>query len=130
MLPAAHKRNWRPALFSLLLAALPVRAQDTSTRFELGAEYSLIEQTQADHTAITYSGFGGRFDWNLSPRLAIESQGDFFPEHGAPFLLIQGGQTLEAVFGIRAKVVQTKRLSVFGLVRPRPRSARNSARSM
>jgi hypothetical protein len=118
MLLAAHKRNWRLALFFLLLAALPVRAQDTSTRFELGAEYSLIEQTQADHTAVTYSGFGGRFDWNLSPRLAIESQADFFPEHGAPFLLIQGGQTLEAVFGIRAKVVQTKRLSVFGLLRP------------
>jgi hypothetical protein len=70
MFLATHKRNWRLALFFLLLAALPVRAQHTSTRFELGAEYSLIEQTQADHTAITYSGFGGRFDWNLSRRLA------------------------------------------------------------
>ena len=118
MFLAAHKHNRLPALLALFLAALPVCAQHTRTRFELGAEYSTIEQTQADHSGVTYSGFGGRFDWNLSRRLGLEAQVDFFPEHGAPLLLIQGGQTLQAVFGVRAKVVQTKRLSVFGLVRP------------
>ena len=118
MLPAVHKHARLPALLLFFLAALDVSAQDTRTRFELGGEYSTIEQTQADHSGVTYSGFGGRFDWNLSRRLAIESQVDFFPEEGVPFLLIQGGQTLEAVFGVRAKVIQTKRLSVFGLVRP------------
>jgi hypothetical protein len=119
MFLAAHKRGCFPALLVLFLAAqLPVSAQDTRTRFELGAEYSTIEQTQADRSGVTYSGFGGRFDWNLSRRLALESQVDFFPENGAPLLLIQGGQTLEAVFGVRAKVVQTNRLSVFGLIRP------------
>jgi len=118
MFLAAHKQNRLPALLALLLAALPVSAQDTRTRFELGAEYSTIRQTQADHSGVTYSGFGGRFDWNLSRRLGLEAQGDFFPEHGAPFLIIQGGQTPAAVLGVRAKVVQTKQLSVFGLVRP------------
>jgi hypothetical protein len=118
MFLAAHKHNRLPAPLALFLAALPVCAQDTRTRFELGAEYSTIEQTQADHSGVTYSGFGGRFDWNVSRRLGLEAQVDFFPEHGAPLLLVQGGQTLEAVFGVRAKVVQTKRLSVFGLVRP------------
>jgi len=35
-----------------------------------------------------------------------------------PLLLVQGGRTLQAVFGLRAKVIQTRKLSVFGLVRP------------
>jgi len=65
-----------------------------------------------------FSGFGGRFDWNLNRRLAFESQLDFFPEHAISLLSIQGGQTLQAVFGVRAKVIQTRRLSVFGLIRP------------
>ncbi|HEY4978661.1 MAG TPA: hypothetical protein VII25_05810 [Candidatus Acidoferrum sp.] len=43
---------------------------------------------------------------------------DFFPQHAASLYLIQGGQTLQAVFGVRAKVIQTKKLSVFGLIRP------------
>ena len=102
MLLAAHKYVRLPALFLLFLAALNVSAQDTRTRFELGGQYSTIEQTLANHAGVTYSGFGGRFDWNLNRRLAIESQVDFFPEHGAPLLLIQGGQTLQAVFGVRA----------------------------
>lgn len=118
MFLALHKQSWLLTLLLLPPTALRVSAQDTRTRFELGAEYSTIEQTQANHSGVTYSGFGGRFDWNLNRRLAIESQVDFFPEDGAPLLLIQGGQTLEAVFGVRAKVVQIKRLSVFGLVRP------------
>src|SRR5215475_5579933 len=50
--------------------------------------------------------------------LAFESQVDFFPEHLIPLVTLQGGQTLQAVFGVRAKVLQTRRLSVFGLIRP------------
>jgi len=106
-------------LFSLCFpAALPSQAQDSYTRFELGAQYSTIRETTSSLQGVSYSGFGGRLDWNLTRRLAFESQLDFFPEDGVPLLLVQGGQTLQAVFGIRAKVVQTRHLSVFGLVRP------------
>jgi len=106
-------------LFSLcFLAALPSRAQDSYTRFELGAQCSTIRETTSTLQGVSYSGFGGRIDWNLTRRLALESQLDFFPENGVPLLLVQGGQTLQAVFGIRAKVVQTRHLSVYGLVRP------------
>jgi hypothetical protein len=100
-----------------LLAPLS-RAQDQSTQFELGAQYSTIRETNTNFDAKNFSGLGGRFDWNVSRRLAFESQFDFFPENGVPLPLEQGGQSFEAVFGIRAKVIQTKRLSVFGLVRP------------
>ena len=102
----------------LLLAALPALAQDSYTRFEFGTQFSTVRLTNSNLGATDYSGFGGRFDWNLNRRLALESQLDFFPEHTRPLLTIQGGQTLQAVFGLRAKVIQTRRLSIFGLIRP------------
>jgi hypothetical protein len=105
-------------LFCSLLPALPTRAQDNYSRFELGAQYSTIRQTNSDFQGTNFSGVGARFDWNLTRRLAFESQVDFFPENSQPLLLVQGGQTVQAVFGIRAKVIQTRHLSVFGLVRP------------
>ena len=102
----------------LPFAAMPLFAQDSYTRFEFGAQFSTVRLTNTDLKATNYSGFGGRFDWNLNRRLALESQIDFFPEHARPLLSIQGGQTLQAAFGVRAKVIQTRRLSVFGLIRP------------
>src|SRR5215813_4113817 len=110
----------RCILFTLLfvLAAPFLFAQEDHTRFEFGAQYSTIRLTSHDFGASNYSGFGGRFDWNLSRRLAFESQVDFFPEHLIPLVTLQGGQTLQAVFGVRAKVLETRRLAVFGLIRP------------
>ena len=101
-----------------LLLTLRTPAQDNYTRFELGAQYSTIRQDNSDFQGTNFSGVGARFDWNLTRRLAFESQMDFFPENGVPLLLVQGGQTTQAVFGIRAKVVQNRHFSVFGLVRP------------
>jgi hypothetical protein len=101
-----------------LFAALPLCGQDNYTRFEFGTQYSTVRLTNSRLGGTNYSGFGGRFDWNLNRRLALESQLDFFPEHARPLLSIQGGQTLQAVFGVRAKVIQTRRLSIFGIIRP------------
>jgi hypothetical protein len=110
----------RCILFSLLFvfAAPSLFAQEDYTRIEFGLQYSAIRLTSHDLGASNYSGFGGRFDWNLVRRLAFESQVDFFPEHLIPLVTLQGGQTWQAVFGVRAKVLQTRRLSVFGLIRP------------
>jgi len=106
------------AAIAAFLSALPARAQDEYSQVELGAQYSLIRETNSNLQAATFSGLGGRFDWNFSRRLALESQLDFFPQHGVPLPLIQGGRTLQAVFGLRAKALQTRSISVFGLIRP------------
>jgi hypothetical protein len=103
--------------FSLLLPPA-VHAQDDYTRFELGAQYSTLRETNFALAGKNFSGVGGRFDWNFTRRLAFESSVDFFPENGVPLPLVQGGQTLQAVFGLRAKVVQTRHFAIFGLVRP------------
>ncbi len=94
------------------------RAQDIYTRTEFGVEFSTIRQAPPGGGGKNYPGFGGRFDWNLTRRLALETQVDFFPEHSGELFYRQGGQTLQVVAGIRAKVIQTRHLSVFGLVRP------------
>jgi Outer membrane protein beta-barrel domain len=101
-----------------LFAAMPARAQDRYSRAELGAQYSIIRENNLNKEAANFSGVGGRFDWNFNRRLAFESQIDYFPQQGLPLPLLQGGQTLQAVFGVRAKAIQTRRISVFGLVRP------------
>jgi hypothetical protein len=102
----------------LLLGAGPLFSQDNYTRLEFGAQYSTARLTNNDLGATNYSGFGGRFAWNLNRRLAFETQLDFFPENTRSLYTIQGGQTLQAAFGLRAKVIQTRRFSVFGLIRP------------
>lgn len=108
-------------LMTLLLlgtATINCQAQNNYTRVEIGGQFGTIRQTPDGGGGKNFPGFGGRFDWNLNRRLALETEIDFFLEHSASLLLIQGGQTFQAVFGLRAKVVQTRKLSVFGLVRP------------
>ena len=106
------------SLFLILASPWRAPAQEQHSRFEVGGQYSTIREHESLNQAKNFSGFGGHFDWNFNRRVAFESQVDFFPEHGVPLFLVQGGQTLQAVFGIRAKVIQTRRISVFGLVRP------------
>jgi len=113
-----HRWVWFLAPVFAVPAAQPVRAQDLYSRFELGAQYSTIREDNYNYVEKNLSGFGGRINWNVNRRVALESQVDFFPQNGVPLPLVQGGQTLEAVFGIRGKVIQTRQISVFGLVRP------------
>jgi hypothetical protein len=106
-------------LLLMLACCLSTLAQDKYTRLELGGQFSTIRQNHArTGNGKNFPGFGGRFDWNFNRRLALEAQMDFFPMPSEVVNFLRGGQTLEAVFGLRAKVLQTRRLSVFGLVRP------------
>jgi Outer membrane protein beta-barrel domain len=108
-------------LLALLFAVALVpaaRAQQEYSRLEIGADYSLIRLLDASGNAQSHNGFGARVGLNLTRRFSLESQLDFFPGHASPFLQQQGGQALQAVFGIRGKVIQTKHFAVFGLLRP------------
>ena len=113
-----RKARWISRLMLLGLLALPLCAQENHTRFELGAQFSTIQETPSGGGSQSYPGFGGRLDLNLTRRLALETEVDFFPQHTPPLFRVQGGQSFQAVFGVRAKVVQTRRISVFGLLRP------------
>lgn len=105
-------------LLNAILLAPPARAQQEYSRLEVNGQYSLIRLLDAAGNAQSHSGFGGRLDINLTRRLALESQLDLFPGHASPLLQQQGGYALQAVFGVRGKVIQTKHFAVFGLLRP------------
>jgi hypothetical protein len=108
-----------PLVFlSSLLIVPAARAQEEYSRLEIGAQFSLIRLLDASGDAQTHTGFGARLGLNLTRRLALESQFDFFPGHASPFLQQQGGHALQAVFGIRGKVIQSKHFAVYGLLRP------------
>lgn len=106
-------------LLLMLVAGLPAAAQSDYTHTEFGGQFSTIRQNDAQTgNGKNFPGLGGRFAWNFNRRLAFETQVDFFPEHSEVVNFLRGRQTLQAVFGLRAKVVETSRFSVFGLVRP------------
>ena len=46
-----------------------------------GAQFSTIRETPPGGGGKNYPGFGGRFDWNLTRRLALEGELDYFPGH-------------------------------------------------
>ncbi len=117
ILPGRFK--WLCSLVLMLGGCRVAFAQSNYTREEFGGEFSTIRQNDAQTgNGKNLPGFGGRFDWNSSRRLAFEAELDFFPEQSESVNFLRGGQTLQAVFGLRAKVVQTRRISVFGLIRP------------
>jgi hypothetical protein len=111
---------WFRLLVLLLLALkLPAAgAQEEYSRFEVSGQFSVIRLLDSSSNAQSHFGFGGRLDINLTRRLAFESQVDFFPPPASPFLQSQGGRTLQALFGIRGKVLQSKHFAVYGLLRP------------
>ncbi|MFI5056749.1 MAG: hypothetical protein ACHQLQ_01055 [Candidatus Acidiferrales bacterium] len=105
-------------LLSSFLIAPAARAQEKYSRFEVDTHFSLIRLLDASSNAQSHIGFGARLGLNLTRRMTLESQLDFFPGHASPFLQQQGGHALQAVFGIRGKVIQSKQFAVYGLLRP------------
>ena len=111
--------QWLLTSLLMLAGCVTASAQSDYSRVEFGGEFSTIRQNDAQTgSGKNFPGFGGRFDWNFDRRLAFETEVDFFPEQSEAVSFRRGGQTLQAVFGLRAKVLQTRQLSVFGLVRP------------
>lgn len=94
-------------------------AQQEFRRFEIGAQLSTISLTNAtETTSDVIPGFGGRLGINLTRWIALDTQLDFFPQRVASFPQFQGGRTLQLVSGARGKLFQSKKLAVYGLLRP------------
>ena len=103
---------------ALGLCATSVRAQEKFSRVEVGGYFTPIRPlNQNDHLRFT-PGFGASLDVNLNRRLAFETQIDFFPQYHPSQLQKQSGTTLQALFGIRGKAIQSKHFAVYGLLRP------------
>ena len=110
------------------LAALPLllsfqqRAQaqtEDAPRFEVGAQFSslTIREPLFGNEFRTEPGFGGRFTVNLTDYLAVEAQGDFYPNDNGRQSEFTGGRTTTGVFGVKAGK-RFERFGVFGKARP------------
>jgi hypothetical protein len=83
----------------------------------VGGQFSDIELLDAAGNASFSPGFGGRFDWNMTPRIALDAQIDFFLRGYSPSQQ-QGGRTFQFLAGVRGRIVQQKRYAIYGLMRP------------
>jgi hypothetical protein len=97
-------------------------------KFEVGAQFSSFGFTQVEHVAgspgfdfhdtRTQAGFGGRFTYNLTSSLALETQGDFFPGDATFFNAARaGGRALQGQAGIKLGK-RFERFGIFGKARP------------
>jgi hypothetical protein len=106
-------------VFPCLLLELPTaQAQQEFSRVEIGGQFSAIGLLNRNGSVGIWPGFGGRLDFNMTPRLALETQIDYFPPSAPVRFLEQGGATLQLATGLRGKVLQSKHFAVFGLIRP------------
>jgi Outer membrane protein beta-barrel domain len=93
-------------------------AQEQYSRWEVGGYFTALRPLNQNDRLRFTPGFGASLDYNLNRRLAFETQVDFFPQYHPSQLQKQTGTTLEALFGIRGKAIQTKRFAIYGLLRP------------
>ncbi len=108
--------NFKPAAIfcvSLLLMLIPSKsavAQSEESRFEVGAQFSVIGRRAGDDA--TSVGGGVRLTFNLARYLAIEGELNYFPSAGFDDLRRFQGQ-----FGVKSGL-RFDRFGVFGKVRP------------
>lgn len=108
----------------LMSAAGPARAQSDVPRFEVGAQYSLLNFdtfAQFSKAHRRESGVGGRFTINFNKYVAAEAQIDYFPnediERIGPFNVPLWGSKTLIVYGFKAGI-RRDRFGVFAKARP------------
>ena len=92
--PRHFSRMWRLktrltlilTMLLMLIVTSPAKAQDEVPKFELGVHFSALplDDDPTNNSicqvcdTFTYTGIGGRFTYNLSNSLALESEMNFF----------------------------------------------------
>src|ERR1700730_18685810 len=112
------------AACTLIFTALFAKAQSDVPRFEVGAQYSLLNfDTSASFSKPRRweSGGGGRFTFNFNKYVAAEAQIDYFPNEdseriGTISVPLWGSKRL-TVAGVKAGT-RTDRWGIFGKARP------------
>jgi hypothetical protein len=96
----------------LLLTLVPhesVIAQTEESKFEVGAQFSVIGRGVGDTTSI---GGGGRLTFNLTKYLALEGELNYFPSAG-----FNDVRSFQGQFGVKSGL-RYDRVGVFGKLRP------------
>ena len=101
-------------VYLLLSASQVARAQSETPRFEIGIQFTALRLREFRILdARTKSGFGGRFTYNITNKIAVEAEGNYFgnDDYFGDHRLTQG------LFGVKAGV-RRRRVGMFGKARP------------
>jgi hypothetical protein len=100
----------------LILTAGTVRAQSVS-KVEVGPQVTnLTLFPPSGFGDITEPGFGGRFTFNFNDKIALDAEGNFFPNKNV-FLGVGEGRAVQGQFGVKVGK-RFKKFGLFAKVRP------------
>lgn len=101
-------------LLIILIAGGTASAQSNASKIEIGAQLTSLTVFNPDgYGDDTEPGFGGRIGYNFNRKIAIEAEGNFFPNK-----YISGeGRTVQAQFGIKVGK-RSDKFGVFAKIRP------------
>src|SRR5256885_4188999 len=108
--------------FALILCCARVAsAQTPIERIELGAQFTSFTLFPAPREGfqppnVTEPGFGGRFTYNLTKRIAIDSELNFFPNQNI-FQFSGEGRALQGQFGVKLGK-RLRKIGIFAKARP------------
>lgn len=111
------------ALLSLFVLTMPINAQVTDRKFEVGGFFTSITLDDFQERVLpgfasgdsTVNGIGGRVTYNLNENFAIDGEGSFFPR--SHFNNEESGQKMQGFVGVRAGV-RNKWVGGFAKARP------------
>ena len=111
------------ALLSLFVLTIPINAQVTDRKFEVGGFFTSITLDDFKDRVSpgfatgdsTVNGIGGRLTYNLNETFAIDGEGTFFPS--AHLNNEEIGQKMQAFVGVKAGV-RNKWVGAFAKARP------------
>lgn len=91
--------------------------QSDEPRFEVGTQFSVLRFGDLD---VTEPGLGSRLTYNINDNLAVEAEGNFFPNSRGRdeiYGSLQGGRKTQMLFGAKFGA-RSGRIGMFGKLRP------------
>lgn len=107
---------------------------DDVPRYEIGGQFTIVSRDRPtpifssltivpdNFERVTRLGLGARFTYNLTKNIAVEAEGNFFPEKNSDSVVTGGtslptGKMLQAQFGVKAGK-RFEKFGIFGKARP------------
>src|SRR5437870_1459964 len=101
----------------ILIVSGRSRAQSNENKVEVGTQVTSLTLFRPDgYGDATEPGFGGRLTYNFNRKIAIEAEGNFFPNQSV-FQGLGEGRAVQAQFGVKAGK-RFEKFGVFAKIRP------------
>ncbi|PYS47315.1 MAG: hypothetical protein DMF68_16355 [Acidobacteria bacterium] len=104
----------------LLVNSQASAQQDETKKFEVGAQFSMLgiaDEFDEGFGTRAEPGVGGRFTFNLTEKLSLEAETNFFPRNDRATAFRSGGRAVESFFGVKFGK-RFQKFGVFAKARP------------